>query len=972
MQTQAEIHYVSKQLRAEPIMMDAGDLGIISRPRLWWTRHKWTSEDRHPLSGEELRWGSAYKIPRLYLDLPLTEEHELDFDGYCLPGVVARHEKRLPCLTTPAPTEEGRPPPKKLRGKMDADTRARWLADHRRFAPWHYASNSMLAKDGQYIIPEANHKDQLQGFPKGYTNVTGVSEHDRHRLLGNGWHLQVVKFILILLLRSCGTTAMPAPRVEPTGGPRETALQFVCRLSRGQPPQLGTISPFQTTAPHRMADDLWDHWQLSKVSCHPVLASPTIEPEAGIALVWCENFFSDVVRLRQEVVTDVEEMVDSWMGHTLEWLDERAQHIQEVYKQPGKPTMTQIPVFLQLLQDTGFPGMTDATEDLTHGFSLTGVQHAGPGWPRRQDEKYSHPITEKQFQELNTAYLKSKLKKAFVDPHWKTMLAEVLEERQRGRMVGPFHAPTNWPCNTVTVEDLPMLEAPSSPIYTSVSFAVEQHDKIRRCEDFKRSWHNSCMVAHDAPIHHGLDYYVQLCRWHAQRAKRPVVWVHDLDAAYRQIPVRDTDKAYMVLQTPDGPSLWRHSALCFGAAASVWNFNRFADMIQWLARRLLWVPVHHYVDDFASIEGDKVAASGFQCFYKLFGCLGLQMKEKKALAPSTTQKLLGVIIQVTDTQVILRPCPQRVARLSQQIDQILQDEALDSTVAQKLAGKLVFLQSTCFGQMGRSLLMPIYARAHASHSPTEHEGLNGPLKTALKALRHLLNHMPPRAIPLDPKEETTSLYTDAFFQLGDKMIRPFDSEVPRTWQPLQTRWLTNGWGFVLRTQNQTLCAHGEIPPSLLQPYSKRRAFIYVLELMAPIIAMVALHGHYNPYVILWIDNKAGLSALSKGYGRDPAVNNLLTFAWSFLAHFGMFLHCEWVASRHNLADGISRHDLTEASQGDWSLLSLPMKPLYSILQRCAGDTQYAVSLAVEEALHWTSSLSLTDLVQVGESELEMG
>ena len=196
-------------------------------------------------------------------------------------------------------------------------------------------------------------------------------------------------------------------------------------------------------------------------------------------------------------------------------------------------------------------------------------------------------------------------------------------------------------------------------VYACVSFSVEQQDKIRRCEDFRRSWHNARMVAHDAPIHHGVDYYVQLCRWHAQHGHTPEVWVHDLDTAYRQIPIRDVDKAYMILQTPSGPSLWWHNALWFGAAASVWNFNRFADLLQWIAWRLLWIPAHHYVDDFAAVEAATCSQSGFECFYRAFGVPGLQMKAKKALAPSTTQKLLGVIIQVTETHVILQPCPAR-------------------------------------------------------------------------------------------------------------------------------------------------------------------------------------------------------------------------------------------------------------------------------------------------------------------------
>lgn len=159
---------------------------------------------------------------------------------------------------------------------------------------------------------------------------------------------------------------------------------------------------------------------------------------------------------------------------------------------------------------------------------------------------------------------------------------------------------------------------------------------------------------------------------------------------------------------------------------------------------------------------------------------------------------------------------------------------------------------------------------------------------------------------------------------------------------------------------------------MLQPYSRRRAFIYILELMAPVIALVSLHKTVDPFIILWIDNRAGLSALQKGWGRDPPVNNMLTFFWCFLARLGVHLHCEWVASAHNMADGISRHDLREAHLGGWCLLDLPLKPLHNILQKCAVNAEYSATTAVEEALAWSSSLVLSDLVRGGESVLEMG
>ena len=51
--------------------------------------------------------------------------------------------------------------------------------------------------------------------------------------------------------------------------------------------------------------------------------------------------------------------------------------------------------------------------------------------------------------------------------------------------------------------------------------------------------------------------------------------------------------------------------MCFGAAASVWNFNRAADAdaVQMVLREWLLVPFGHYVDDFNGTEDEPVADS---------------------------------------------------------------------------------------------------------------------------------------------------------------------------------------------------------------------------------------------------------------------------------------------------------------------------------------------------------------------------
>ena len=60
----------------------------------------------------------------------------------------------------------------------------------------------------------------------------------------------------------------------------------------------------------------------------------------------------------------------------------------------------------------------------------------------------------------------------------------------------------------------------------------------------------------------------------------------------------------------------------------------------------------------------------------------------------------------------------------------------------------------------------------------------------------------------------------------------------------------------------------------LDHFSARRAFIYVLEII-PDHPLVAFAAYLPPY-FAFIDSQAGEAALKKGYGKDDAINAILT------------------------------------------------------------------------------------------------
>lgn len=673
---------------------------------------------------------------------------------------------------------------------------------------------------------------------------------------------------------------------------------------------------------------------------HPLLQQPALEP--GATQVWQKTTkIGDLSRLRHEVVADIKNLVDEWTEHTTQWMQERPSHVKAVYS-VDPDAVTQIPVLLHLLEQCGYPDMENINEDLSSGFDYVGPQHPGPGWLPRLDEAYTHPIKLETFEKLNEQYVHQKLTRGFVDQHWESMLQELVEEKQLDRVQGPFAAPSTWPCKTVAPLGHQLLPPPPGTVFPSVCFAVVQSDKIRRCEDLRRSFHNQTIFATQSPTHHNVDVYINAIRHLGQQGEELQLWSHDLDSAYRQFPLRDQRYAYTILATPSCPTLWRHGALAFGATSSVWSFNRAADCLMYVARKLLMAGVYHYVDDFAAVESTRLSRSSFESFTDLCECLSLKTKQKKAAPPSSQQVLLGVQFHIQPSGVTVMPCPERVTRIKQQVQSYLENDRLSSNEAQKLAGRLVFLQTTVFGQVGKAALQPIYARAsdtNSDHKQADH--LNTGLRRSLQNISKLLADIRPRWIPFSSSAEQSLIYTDAFFEMRDKRYKPYHADVPTNWNIKQAPDMNNGWGLVCKCQDSTYYAFGSVPAHVLQAYCHRKAYTYFLEAIAPLITLLLMKSRLASYVILFVDNQAALSALQKGYGKDEHINNMISVFWSLVSALNLFVHFSWVPSEHNVADKVSRHDTSEAEEQGWSLLQCDLEPIYRILVRAAKDSTFA-------------------------------
>ena len=187
-----------------------------------------------------------------------------------------------------------------------------------------------------------------------------------------------------------------------------------------------------------------------------------------------------------------------------------------------------------------------------------------------------------------------------------------------------------------------LLDTPADQFLAAASFPIVQEDeqgrvKLRRGKDWRCSGHNAAMEADDVPTHHTVGDFVDLARRLAEDSTDLLAFGHDMLNAYRQWPVRRPEHCATFLPTAAGVTLWMHMAMCFGAAASVWNFNRAGGAVQLVVRAPVLLLGGHYVDDFNAVDFDDLADSAFETFGGIFGDLGLQTKPSKAQPPAKSR-----------------------------------------------------------------------------------------------------------------------------------------------------------------------------------------------------------------------------------------------------------------------------------------------------------------------------------------------
>ncbi|CAE6943486.1 unnamed protein product [Symbiodinium sp. CCMP2592] len=955
MNRREDVDFFSQQLGASPTLLCSSDFGIISRPRLFWTRLDFAKVKTNPITGQPMRWSRQNGHARLFIDPPKDQVSQFQMKGLEFHSEVKAGRRLLPCLTTPASSDAGRDPPRGMRGTLDPEVKRRWLQAGRQYAPWHYEATALVtANTGEQTTLPVELKEQAHHYRPGITRLQNITPRDRRKMLGNSWHIGVIKFLLWLVL----SQVVPASSCSGANSrTNDHSLQELFQWARREPLTLSREVPASRFICLPPSDSEWEHWLMTAEIAHPLLAKPKVGKALQLVYERLRTVGDGIQSLRESVLQTLGNFVREHKHVSDQWFASLPSHVQSAYRLSSDQEYVQIPAFVALLQGCGYPEVEALEAELSQGMPMIGRIRPTPGWLPRTDSKYSAPISFEAFQSLNEHHVRERLTRHRVDDEWETMLSEVITEVRAGRMEGPFRAPPGWKQETVPVagvdgfevlSDCPDLRPCIAWAFSVVQEGSDGKRKVRRCEDYRRSFHNDTVQAFDIPPHDDIGVYVSMVRHLHASGEFGMIWAQDLHSAYRQYPVRSPSHCYVIVMTPDGPTLWRHRVMPFGATASVFHFNKVTDALLWLARTLLVIPAIHYVDDLGSVDPASSAQSSFTSFDAFCSLLGFQLKPSKRQPPDRIQKLQGVIVQIGDQGVTVAPSESRVRKLVFALRRALSEDSLSPDEAARLAGKLGFLSTSLWGQVGQSLTRPLHGRAHGPKNGTN--ALNSGLRACMQCLIALISNPVPRLIPFAGERCGVSvLYADAYFKLGDKKWSVASDSIPTSW-PANMHLAENGWGFICRASDRITAGHGSVPPRILRLFGSRRSYIYFLEIFSQAVCLLANHDQISPFWVSFCDNRAGLAALRKGYGKDESINRFLSWFHALCIRLRWHGHFEWVSSQANLSDKVSRGDLRFVRSQGWPLLQDDLSEFWAVVERIAADSEFATGAGVEAAL----------------------
>ena len=434
-------------------------------------------------------------------------------------------------------------------------------------------------------------------------------------------------------------------------------------------------------------------------------------------------------------------------------------------------------------------------------------------------------------------------------------------------------------------------------------FPVEQKGKVRCVDSATASMVNELTKITEKLQIGSAERNVATLRALAKSGRPIAAWVADESKAYRQVPVHPQDKQFAVITILDPstarPTFWIMHSHSFGWTSAVYNYNRRSRLINEILTNVFSLPASFYYDDKFGFEISESLESAIETVKFVHTALGAKLAADKHQSGQKVE-ILGV--QYDLKKLVLQITPQRRRDLVNEVDQILRADSLTPAAAAKLKGKLNFAATTLWGKVGRAFLLALSER---QYSAKQRKALDSALRSSLTMWLRLVAGAKPRHVYLGSTAPSDFvLFTDGFAP-----------------DPARGEDGVAGIGGVLfqRVPFAARYFSAEVRDEEIAEWLPRKNQIALIELLGVVIAFATFDEILaKRTIIIFTDSEVVEGALVKGYSSRSDVCHLVGVFWEMVADLESLVFITRVSTDANIADTISRHDLSVAHTCGWT------------------------------------------------------
>ena len=355
----------------------------------------------------------------------------------------------------------------------------------------------------------------------------------------------------------------------------------------------------------------------------------------------------------------------------------------------------------------------------------------------------------------------------------------------------------------------------------------------------------------------------------------------DISAAYRTVPVLPLQQNALCI-------FWKglvyvDRALMFGLTSSAGVFGSVADMLVAIYGKAGFERIRKWVNDFLVIRLPHEHWTE-EDFMDLTGHCGVPWSLEKLRRFAPIQRYIGFDWDL-DRKIVSLPS-DKLCKVQELITSWLCGGAsFTAREAAGLHGKLVHV--SCIFPLIRPFLRSIARFAAAFHSPRARLSPPSPVLADLRWIQSLLLDLP-NAVPIvDPSPVDIGWWGDASTSFGIGVV-------------IGTHWSAWRWAPGFR-----------VGPK--QPFDIGWAEAVAVELglrMAIHLGIISPSLSQGMHYLVRSDNAGIVAVTNKGRSRSLETNSVLKQVYRLQAENGIRLHATYVSTHSNIADALSRGDIT--------------------------------------------------------------